>query len=605
MKLLRIFIKCFFSCPALFYTGTSHAAVRFIRERYEATVEEDTTTSLRLSLIPLPECSRVTVFPTFSILNENVPFTLSVSGFFFVEVYFTRPPDAELGDVYYEVEIECSDGNSQATTIVAVNITSRNEYTPYARVTGSYSISFPETAEPGDVVSSLGQHNLIVDEDGGVDGVLSYETLNTNTQFFVNETGEVILRQKFDFDRNGSSTSALHIRACDRSTDPFLCPNVTVMISVSPANEFDPVFSKDTLTVVIPEGFLINHALATITCTDEDVGDGGYGGMEVSSMSPHLGEGGGKVELRTSAADGTEEVLLTAALDYDFSNQTEFEVVIRCFDLDSRGPGKVRSTYASVLIRLEPVNEFAPHFAAQWYNRSVLESVPVGSSLLSIGCSDLDRDEGRLAGIELYQPSQEDSAAFFLHPDTGILTLLQTLDYDNPDVRNHILTVRCYDDGGLDAVARISLSTLPVSDEPIAFLQPVFQFTVERLTEVNSRIGQVIVIDGDEGEVPVVVYSLEFNDMFEIDEEGYVILLVSLTRDKADFFNLSVTAIDTSGTDTNGPVRARVELSVTGLFSLVEVIYVTSAGFGLVAIVIIVVLVILCSSFCFKLYGNS
>ena len=543
--------------------------------------------------------------PRFSIVNENVPFTLSVSGILFVEVYFTRPPDAELGDVYYEVEIECRDAQSQATTIVAVNITSRNEYMPYALVTGSYPISFPETADPGDVVSSLGQHSLFVDEDGGVDGILSYETLNSNTHFFVNETGEVILLQKFDFDRNGLSTSALHIRACDRSTDPFLCPIVTVNISVSPANEFDPVFFEDTLTVFTPEGLLIDHALATVICTDEDVGDGGYGGMEVSSMSPHLGEGGGKVELRTSADDGTVDVILTAALDYDFSNETEFEVVIRCFDHDSRGPDKVRSTYASVFIRLEPVNEFAPRFVAQWYNMSVLESAPVGSSLLSIGCSDLDRDEGALAGIELYQPSQADNAAFFLHPDTGIMTLLQTLDYDNPDVRNHILTVRCYDDGGLDALARISLSTLPVSDEPIAFLQPVFQFTVERLTEVNSRIGQVIVIDGDEGEVPVVVYSLEVNDMFEIDKEGYIVLLVSLTRDKANFFNLSVTASDITSTDTRGPVGARVELSVTGLLSVVEVIYVTAVAFGILASMIIVVLFVLCSSFCYKLYGNS
>ena len=68
----------------------------------------------------------------------------------------------------------------------------------------------------------------------------------------------------------------------------------------------------------------------------------------------------------------------------------------------------------------------------------------------------------------------------------------------------------------------VTIATLPVSDEPLTFQYPVFKITVDRLTSVNSRVGQVIAIDGDQGEVPVIIYSLEENDLFEIEEDGYI-----------------------------------------------------------------------------------
>lgn len=556
------------------------------------------TSSLRTGVFL--ECRRPRTFPVFYIANNPpVPFRVVVSGILFAEVRFTRPPDAELGDIYYEVEVVCDDGSAPATAIVAVTILSRNEYTPYA-LHDNYSITFPESAMPGDVVSSLRQHDIFTDEDVGRDGQLNYTALDDppNPYFSLDSTGDVILLEKLDYDTNGSSTTTVYVHACDRSTESILCPNATVSFSVSAANEFDPEFSQPELTVSVPEGFLLDHVLATVSCSDGDVDEGSYGGMVVNSTSPELAAGGGgRVELRPGIADGTADVLVTAALDYDFSNKTLFEIVIRCYDTAS-DPEEVRSGYATVSIQLEPVNEFPPQFTAEWYNTSVIETVPVGRSLLTVQCSDLDRGTGALAGVELYQPSAAVNSTFLLHPDTGVLTLLQTLDYDDVNVRSYIFTVRCYDDGGMVALSKISLSTLPASDERLFFLQPKFEFSIGRLTDINSRIGQVLVEDGDKGEVPVIAFSIEFNDLFDIDDEGYIILIDYLTADKDNFFNLTVTA-----RDSQGPIKTQVEISVTGLLSSIEVIYVTVGVFGLLILVIIGVLIGLCSYFCWKLYS--
>lgn len=583
------------SLPLTSCAGTLSAS--FDPVRYEATRTEDTP-SLRTGVFL--ECRRPRNFPSFYIDNDPpVPFRVVVSGFVFAEVRFTRPPDAELGDIYYEVEVVCDDGNAPATAIVAVTILSRNEYAPYA-LYDNYSITFPESATPGDVVSSLQLHDIFADQDVGRDGELNYTALDDppNPHFFLDSSGDVILLEKLDYDTNGPSTTTVYVHACDRFTDSVLCPNATVSLSVSPANEFDPVFSQPQLNVTVPEGFLLDHVIATVSCSDADVEEGSYGGMEVNSTSPELAAGGGgRVWLSTDAADGSADVLVTAALDYDFSNKTLFEVVIRCYDNASK-PEDVRSGYATLSLQLQPVNEFPPQFSAEWYNTTVVETISVGSSLLAVRCSDLDRGEGALAGVELYQPSTAVNATFLLHPHTGELTLMQTLDYDDVNVRSYVFTVRCYDDGGMVAFAKISLSTLPASDERLFFHQPAFQFSTSRLTDINSRIGQVLVEDGDKGEVPVIAFSIEFNDLFDIDDEGYIILIDYLTADKDSFFNLTVTA-----RDTQGPVKAQVEISVTGLLSSIEVIYVTVGVFGLLILIIIGVLIALCSYFCWKLYN--
>lgn len=552
------------------------------------------------------ECHHSNVIPTFYIANEEpIPFEVVPDISFFVisfaQVRFTRPPDAELGDEFYQVLVVCDDGNDNsppATATVTVTILSVNEYTPFA-AQESYSFEFSEAVRGGEAVGSAGagpNQYLIVDEDGGLDGRLTYTALDNppNPYFSLDpETGNITLESELDYEIYGSLTSSLLIHGCDRNTPSILCPNITVSFTLTSANDNDPHFLQTDYSISVKEGLHRGTALmANITCRDADIGIGTYAGIEVTSSTLDL------VEVADTEL-GSATLLLTAVLDYDFTNDTEFEVRLRCYD--SGQGGVVGSGTATVHIAVAPVNDHTPQFTSVWYNTSVLESLPVGSHLLHVQCSDQDRDYGQLAGIQLYQPSPAVNSTFHMDSATGQLTLIGSLDYDDLTTQRYVFTIGCYDEGGLEVFSGISISTLPVNDEPLEFLFPndddEFEFKVDRLTALHSRIGQIVVVDGDRGEVPVIAYSIEDNDLFDIDDEGYVVLTDYLCRDKGDFFNLTVEA-----RDGQGPIRTQAVISATGTLCFLNVVNVAIGVFGLIILAIIGVLVALCSYFCWKLY---
>ena len=585
------------ACSAVAYDGLSVGlalGARFAAGSRQVSVTRvEDSPGLEVLARPL-ECR--SFFPDFSIGNEEpVPFEL-IPDEFFVDVRFTRRPDTELGDGFYAILVVCEDDGPPDTATVSVTITSVNEYSPYAPQ-DSYSITFSEAAREGEVVGSAGSgpnQYLIVDEDGGLDGRLSYTALDEppNPYFALDpDTGDLILQSGLDYERMGSLASSILIHGCDRATPSVLCPNVTVTLTLTAANDNDPKFLQPDYSVAVEEGLHRGTDLmANITCWDEDIGEGSYAGIEIVSSTLVLV---GLSDMQT----GMATLLLTAVLDYDFSNDTEFEVELRCYD--SASDGEVRTGDATVHIHVVPVNDHSPHFTADWYNTSVLESLPIGSSLLRAQCSDEDRDYGTLAAMQLYQPSPAVNSTFHLDQATGQLTLIGSLDYDKPITRSYIFTIRCSDEGGREVFSRIFITTLPVSDEPLTFQTPVFEFTVDRLTDIHSRIGQVTAIDGDQGEVPIIAYLIENNDLFDVDDEGYIVLIDYLSRDKGDFFNLTVEA-----RDSQGAIKTQVEVSVTGSLSLLGVINVGIGAFGLTVVVIIGILVALCSYFCWKLYRS-
>ena len=173
------------------------------------------------------------------------------------------------------------------------------------------------------------------------------------------------------------------IHGCDLATPPTLCPNITVNFTLAPVNDNDPHFLQSQYWVQVEEGLhRATPLMANITCTDDDIGEGSYGGMEVVSSTLDF------IEL-SDTATGTARLLLTAALDYDFTNITEFEVELCCHDRSSGGDE--RSDETTVHIEVLPANDHPPQFLSQWFNTSILESVPVGSFLQTAQCTDDDR----------------------------------------------------------------------------------------------------------------------------------------------------------------------------------------------------------------------
>ena len=532
--------------------------------------------------------------------EESIPFEVQSSDFF-VDLFMTRTPDAELGDELYEVLVVCDDGDANqppATATVTVTISSLNEYSPYSPE-DAYSISFSEETGLGQVVGSVGEGTgqyLIADEDGGEDGRLTFTALDDppNPYFSVDpETGDIILLREVDYEKEGNLESSVRVHGCDRATPAILCPNVTVHLSLTAANDNDPQFEREQYQSSVEEGLHRGTEIPiNITCTDSDVTVGSYGGMEVVSSTLGL------VQL-TDTSSGTARLLLTGALDYDFTNNTEIEIQLRCYD-NANGAAQ-RTDAATVKIDILPTNDHRPQFTAQWYNTSVLESLPIGSLLLTAPCTDQDRDFGVFKEISLGQPSSAVEQTFFIHPTTGRLSLISTLDYDNPDTRSYVFSIECFDEGGNSVVSRVAISTLPVSDEPLTFQRPVFSFTVDRLTNIDGRVGQVVAIDGDQGQVPVIIYALETNELFDVDVEGYVVLTDYPNGDKPSFFNLTVEA-----RDSEGAVEAQVYITITGPLSIVEAINVGTGVAGMIVILIIGTMVALCSYFCVKLHrGRS
>jgi len=408
-------------------------------------------------------------------------------------------------------------------------------------------------------------------------------------------TGSLSVTADLDYETTTSYSFAV---MCANTSDPNITGIGMVRIDILPVNEFPPRLSSNSLQGILLENAAVGTTVAAnepgpslpgglirYTVTDRDDGPDGNITFTLSEGSQDNSENARFFDLDFI----TGSLVLRQRLDVDNIPNAFDQVALRITACDMYPPGEQCPNLLVGLIVFSS-NDNSPQFSAESYDVSYPESIPVGTLIITAICTDNDRGAGEFSGIEIYQPTSE----LWQLPNSlnGTVFLNRSLDYET--ARTHEFTLRCFDTGGREDFATVTINVLPVNDVQPQFTQTSYTFTVNRISSPSSdfEIGRVTAVDQDHDTGGVITYSMEENENFRISSnDGKVLLVDFILVLEGSSFNLTVVADDGDFNATS-----QVYVTVIGLLSIPEIILIALAG--LILLVLVLVLAC-CVLYCF------
>ena len=269
---------------------------------------------------------------------------------------------------------------------------------------------------------------------------------------------------------------------------------------------------------------------------------------------------------------------LSASTDVDYEQDTSYQFIVSCTDVNNAS----LTDTAEVNITVQPVNEFRPRVSPSTILLTLNEFTPIGTVLISSIPSSgawriftvSDRDQGPDSTISYTFPSTNVPrfvSPFDLDPNTGTLSLNQTLDRDAADslplIFSLVITV-CDINPPVDNCPNIAVTVfvLESNDNPPIFSQDNYTVTVSESFPINEVIATVTCTDADPNTGAFDGFTISSvapegtpNVTFSIDgNSGNITLRRPLDYEFSQVYEISVLCLDNMGLQDNATVVVMV-----------------------------------------------
>ncbi|XP_043842003.1 LOW QUALITY PROTEIN: protocadherin gamma-A2-like [Dromiciops gliroides] len=309
----------------------------------------------------------------------------------------------------------------------------------------------------------------------------------------------------------------------------------SVEVEITDINDNAPRFLAEELELKMSELTPVGNQHPLERAYDRDVGLNSLQGYELSPnhhFSLRLQRGNDGVKY--------PELVLEQALDRE--KDPILHLVLTARD----GGEPVRTGTARIRVTVLDANDNAPVFTQPVYTVSVPENVSQGTVLLTVNATDAD--EGINSQVRYFQITipEETSHIFQLNSETGELSTLQNLDYE--DAECYVIELEAQDGLGLKGRAKIHVTVLDVNDNaPEVTITSVTSSIPE-----NAPPGTVIALfhvhDRDSGENGRVLCSMAGDLPFKLEKkvDNYHSLVTdrALDREQVSEYNITVRAED-------------------------------------------------------------
>ena len=249
--------------------------------------------------------------------------------------------------------------------------------------------------------------------------------------------------------------------------------------------------------------------------------------------------------------DRTTAVLKTRrsplpTLDYEKNSTHVFNIIAT----DQAGNGL--SSSVPVTIHLIDENDNTPIFLPSVLRVSTSESTPVNDVIATVLA--LDSDPG-LNGRVNYSIVSGAEGMFAIGEADGKLRVLHKLDREKNEVYHMNISGI---DGNLyprQGFGLVIVTLRDANDNPPDFVEPEYTTSVSEDIPVGREVVTVHAVDPDKGVNSIVTYSLD-HPLFHVDNiTGVLRTKVSLDRETAGSYSLSVRAADGGGLETSVTVN--------------------------------------------------
>ncbi|XP_014118468.1 PREDICTED: protocadherin gamma-A5-like, partial [Pseudopodoces humilis] len=353
------------------------------------------------------------------------------------------------------------------------------------------------------------------------------------TQYFVlhGKTGHLVTAERIDREQLCRLVEKCVLR-CELIVEGQM-QVYGIEVEITDINDNPPSFKENEYGEKISEMTAPGSRFPLARAHDADWGLNSLQSYELSgdehfSLAVQAGPGG----------DQRPELVLAKALDRE--EAAFHELVLRAMD----GGDPARTGTARIRVTVLDANDNAPVFSQAEYTVRVPEDVPVGSVLVTVAATDAD--EG-LNGVIIYSYKKEtDRAIFQLDSESGAITLLQSLDYEEGE--SYELEVQARDGGGLFDTAKIAITVTDINDNaPVISVRSALR-EISEDEPSGTVVALLHVYDQDSGPNGEVRCSLDGDVPFRIEKsrKDYyrVVTARELDREQVSEYNVTVRAAD-------------------------------------------------------------
>ena len=423
-------------------------------------------------------------------------------------------------DEFFFLDIFCSDGTFNDTTLVKISLVQGNLNSPQFLQT-IYFFDIFEVTPPSGRIGILD----CIDIDAGSNGEVEYEISSSFPQNDFNILPDGTLQVRNPLNASQISGYNLLITCMDLGS-PVRSNTTTVSISVTGGNNCPPEFIRThTYNASISEDALVGSFVGQVFTTDCDIGENGI--ATYLSLS-HINQ------FSVSSADG--KIFVRGSLDREIEEVIYLKI-------------QARDTYFNTshvfTIFLLDVNDNSPQCSPTEYHVTLSETAQEDTLVEEFMCYDVDKGTN---GEFSYTPPTTESP-FYLLPNGSVYLQSPTLLTSAMD---HEFRVEVTDNGQkLQLSTRIILyvSVAPENRFSPQFIESNVSLSISEVTLLGSLIYTLFATDNDTGYFESkVTYAIESGNIgktFQIHpDEGRLTLNSYLDFTRTSQYLLVVSASD-------------------------------------------------------------
>ncbi|EDO33359.1 predicted protein, partial [Nematostella vectensis] len=314
----------------------------------------------------------------------------------------------------YSFSVRAEDRGSPIRSAIAtihVQITDTNDNRPIFQPM-EYETRVSENTPLGTIVARV----KAVDKDStsNADLIYSIQNGNNNGSFTIdNSTGEIMTRKEFDFEK--TERYNLTISVSDTGVPALSSLNfANVVIIVVDENDNPPEFAQKRYTATVYENFTVGTVVLRVTAHDKDSGP--------NAMLKYSIHSGNTDDAFVIIADSGD-----ISLDKPLDKETieNYTLVLIVTDMGIPPLESIKRMVVNVIV--SGVNEHAPRFLNEFYNASIPENLPLGTSIVRVRAVE---DDVSVGARFIYVIKDAASSKVFLVNQTGDITLARELDYE-------------------------------------------------------------------------------------------------------------------------------------------------------------------------------
>uniref|UniRef100_A0A2I3GUZ9 Protocadherin gamma subfamily B, 4 n=1 Tax=Nomascus leucogenys TaxID=61853 RepID=A0A2I3GUZ9_NOMLE len=345
------------------------------------------------------------------------------------------------------------------------------------------------------------------------------------------ETGELLVSSRLDREEicGKKPACALEFEAVAENPLNFYHVNV----EIEDINDHTPKFMQNSFELQISESAQPGTRFILGSAHDADIGSNTLQNYQLSP-SDHFSL------INKEKSDGSKypEMVLKTPLDRE--KQKSYHLTLTALDF---GAPPLSST-AQIHVLVTDANDNAPVFSQDVYRVSLSENVYLGTTVLQVTATD--EDEGVNAEITFSFSEASQITQFDLNSNTGEITVLNTLDFE--EVNEYSIVLEARDGGGMIAQCTVEVEVIDENDNvPEVIFQSLPNLIMED-AELGTHIALLKVRDKDSRHNGEVTCKLEGDVPFKIltsSRNTYKLVTDAvLDREQNPEYNITITATD-------------------------------------------------------------